>query len=528
MTFRLSRLDIFFVVLLFLLTVPFLRLIPFTDEYEHAMSGWFLLNGLIPYRDFFSHHAPLPLFLGLSGYLVAVIEPILELRVWILVASLGAWVWLLNRSNQTFKPIIYSVMLAFGLATPKLLLNMALADTFVTYALVIFLLLLVNEGQQKKINFQFLMWAFVCTAFISFWSSVASFLPLLILFLALGFLAWKQAGLRIFSTFAKQLLVFVLGNLLLLSPFILTGSWADFWWSVFTYNTQYYFPYHLAGAGVDAKYGFVFQVGREFLQQFQQTSSDFLSKSLVFIKSIVGVNQLLRPTLFQQIPDYLSIVFREYSRFFEVFQNLIFIALILFLLTLLLRKKLLLALFSLILFVGMFFRSNEVFHWGPLFGTVVIALTWLITEAKRQKQPLSLAITALIMFLIAVNLLTFYQETLRQRQLYISPQYQTLAAEINTLLDDKSKVMVLDRNMIYYPLSKTLPACRYQYYLPWLHATARIRAEVENCLKAGVASVLIVPELTPEVEALLPTVGEKYHLASGSGQLFVKTIGTSK
>jgi hypothetical protein len=71
--------------------------------------------------------------------------------------------------------------------------------------------------------------------------------------------------------------------------------------------------------------------------------------------------------------------------------------------------------------------------------------------------------------------------------------------------------MVLDGNMVYYPLARRLPSCVYHYYLPWLDQTPLIRAQVERCLQNDQTRFLIIPDRNqPMLQQLWPLINQQY------------------
>jgi hypothetical protein len=499
-----------------LLSLPFLAIGSFSDEYEQAVSGWFLLNGLLPYRDFFSHHAPLPLFVGLLGFTVPGADPILVLRILMLILEIGVWIFLFSVTRKAFRPVLFLIMFFSAISIPTFNLQMALADTFVYYGLLVMIVLLAHRWHYGSPSTISLSWTYAVIAFVCFWSSIASALPLIVLGLIILFAGRKQWR----SLMAP--LVFGLAGLIIFPLiYLCLKSFPDFWWSVFKYNTSFYFPLHLAQNSLDLKYGPLFQVVWQFLTLFLQSLSAFFAKSLILVQSLWGAHQLVLPIRPEALSTYLAIVWREYLRFFESIQSLIFLGAGSAFLSLIASKKIVPAALFMLLGVSLFFRSNEIFHLSPLFLLIVLAASFSFVVSWKSKSRWGIILPGIFLMLLAYNLIPPYVSRLGEKPSYITDDLYHLSAVAKTNSLPTDKMMVVGGNMVYYLLAQRLPACKYHYYLPWLEGTPPIKKEFEGCLNSSRTRLVLAPDkvLAKDVQPLLE---QNYLALPTDGNVFVR------
>ncbi len=506
-----SLIIIFIAILCFIaLSLPFLKLGSFSDEYEQATSGWFILHGLLPYRDFFSHHAPLPLFLGLLGFIIPGAEPILTLRIFILISQIGVWLFLFANTSRKFWPIIFLTMLASAISIPIFNLQMALANTVVYYSLLTIIILLIHHFRYNHPGISLLAWTYAIVAIICFWSSIASFLPLVLIGLILltKYKYWK---------FLKaQIVTLLIGIFFFPILYFCLKSFSDFWWSVFKYNTDYYFPLHLAQNNLDLKYGPLFQVICNFLTLLFQNFINLAIKTLTLSQSLLGIHQLILSAKFSDVLNYLIIIFREYMRFFDSLESLIFIGIGFTLIYLLINRKFIYAILFALAGISLFFRSNEIFHLSPLFLLIVIVVSLGFFENKKSRL-----LSSIFFILLIYNLIPTYLSRLQEKSSYITDDLFRLSKTIknNSLVSDR--IMVVDGNMIYYLLAQRLPSCKYHYYLPWLEETPKIKKAFEACLNSDKTKLVVVPDIKHfyNTESIME---KNYQVLSTNENIFIR------
>ena len=163
--------------LFFLITLPYGS---FNDEDEQFTAGWFISQGLIPYQDFFSHHGPLPLFLGsipflLFGYSIL---NFLILRFFILIFHLICWSITWRFSHKKYRFFVGMTMVLIGVLLPVFNLHMTLATSIVTITLWLLTFLTFQHIEIEKPKLKTLIVCFAVGAFICIWSSIASLIPL--------------------------------------------------------------------------------------------------------------------------------------------------------------------------------------------------------------------------------------------------------------------------------------------------------------------------------------------------------------
>lgn len=520
-----TKTDVAALLLFLLLSLPLLTLINFTDEHEHAMSGWFLLNGLLPYRDYFHQHSPLPLFLGVLGYIIPGVEPVLMLRIFTLVFSLATWVFLMKMTSKQFRPVLYFTMLGAVLTAPTVFLHMALAGTIVSYVLLAFTMLLVHRAVYRTPKPLPLFWLYGITVFLCFWSTFVSFLPLTLLGIVLLGVLFKQHALPKVSLAVKPILFAAAINSSFLLLYTAIGSFSSFWWNTVTYNTKYYYPLHLVSTPMEGKYGFMYQIASKFSFLLWESVTRFFSMHMTLLKSLFGIRHIISQGSFGQIPQYLSIVIREYSRPYESFSFVTFLAVVMILAVLLLRKRFITAVAAFLFLTSLFFRSNEVFHWSPLVVAVIFFLGVLLHRCIRERRVFLAIFVGYASLALFWHSAAFYARTLAERPQYIDPKFYLRSEVISKYLPEKNRAMVLDVDMMDYPLSRLLPVCTYQGYTPWLSSVPTIREGLESCVRVGEPDLIIIPQPNlPELQHLMSIIVKNYEPVPELPELYIKKL----
>jgi len=516
-------LDWFFILVYLLLELPYLMLESFTDEYEHAMSGWFLIHGLLPYRDFFSHHAPLPLFLGVLAYIFPLISSVLILRGLILAFKLLIWGVIFRLTNLKVRPVVYLTMILIGLSTPIFHLQMALTNVLVGFGLLLCLVLLWHRSLYKTPSTEVLMLIWILVSFLCIWSSIATVLPVMIISILLLALIYQQKDWPQVSKLGR---LFALGAALhLFFPifYFFMGEFDNFVWSVFTFNTKYYFPLRLAGSESELRYGPWFQIISRFFLNISETVTLFFNQTVTLLRALWGGKVFLLTADFTAGIKYWKLIWEVYTHQVEQLLILMTLLMLLTVIYLLFRKRISQAIVGLLLFFSLFFRSNEFFHLSAWYLAIAFVSSWLLVEALAQKKRIFSFLFILLILLIGNLELTHGLKVIKQHQIAVPENFQQIANQVKNLTRESEQIMVLDRNMIYYPLSKRLPACKYQYYLPWLHQTDKIRTEMEKCLSSGRAKLLIIPDLSLwEVQELKPNIDAAYKQSDVDPQIFLR------
>lgn len=514
--------ELLSVLLYTIFSLPFLTLQSFTDEYEHVMSGWFLLHGLLPYKDFFSHHAPLPLFLGVIAYAVPA-DPFLILRLGVLLMQISVWSGLLFLTKKTFHPVLYGLMALTALSIPTFLLQAALTDTIVSFWLLFYSVLIFHFWLYHTPKPNLLLWVYGFISVICFWSTIASILPLLVLgVLTIFVLQNARETPPLKNGIWPLALTLMIGSFFPIF-FFFNSTFRVFWWSVFTYNSRYYYPFRLAQTETELRFGPLFQIGNQFWLLINQSSVVFVQESVRFLQAVIGGRVLLMSLQWPQTWAYYQLITTVYLHALQPVPIALGLAFLLCLGSLVGLKKIKVSGVFACVCLSFFFRSNEIFHLSPVFFGVAGMSSWIAIQSYHSQKWLLGTTSVLAICLLAQSLVPTYLSVLQNQPTYMPSSYTSLSQTVKTLSAPQDLIQVLDANMVYYPLTQRLPACRYHYYLPWLHQTPIIRQTMTECLETAQAKVLIIPDnQTAEVQALLPLINQHFEPSSQSNQVFVR------
>ena len=120
------------------------RVAVFADEADHVLGACSIARGSLIYRDFFSHHFPLPYYalaaLGESGACSVLAGRILGGLLLVLAGLAVAWI--------TRNRLVPLALLVVALAAPAYYLQLYLAETFVSAGLILTLGLLTERGRR--------------------------------------------------------------------------------------------------------------------------------------------------------------------------------------------------------------------------------------------------------------------------------------------------------------------------------------------------------------------------------------------
>lgn len=225
----------------------------FGDEYDNMLGGKLINEGILPYRDYFSHHMPLPYYLGAVINLISGPSPLNFRYVFLII--LYAWLLLFHKNLRKLTSPKVSLLFIFliALINPVIWSHMLLAETLIAYSaihLAILLLKLQKEGRDNaKVSHIIQIALVACIPVLSslgFWAlSLFYYIFFLVYFLHNHFVS-KPIN---YHRFFKFLIIF--GSLsiapyaLLLLHLYLSQSLNDFYLYNFIFNQEYYSIYNI-------------------------------------------------------------------------------------------------------------------------------------------------------------------------------------------------------------------------------------------------------------------------------------------
>ncbi|PIR59913.1 MAG: hypothetical protein COU67_03975 [Candidatus Pacebacteria bacterium CG10_big_fil_rev_8_21_14_0_10_44_54] len=161
----------------------------FGDEQENITAGWLILKGLVPYKDFFFHHAPLPFFIAGLAEFLSPGNGLIVSRMVLYLLHVLSWFLILFLTHKNLRPSVYAYMLSVGILSPIFHLHMLLADTIIVQSLAITLFVIISWLLYKSPSIEVVIKVFLVAAYFSILSSLASVFMYLVIAVSL---AYKQ------------------------------------------------------------------------------------------------------------------------------------------------------------------------------------------------------------------------------------------------------------------------------------------------------------------------------------------------
>lgn len=493
----------FFLVVGFLLFLMILFSGSFTDERENFVAAWFISKGLIPYRDFFFHHAPLPFFIGtplfwFSQQPWALFRLIIE--VWFAASELLTLIIV----HKNLRWAVIASWFVFALSAPFINLNMFLAENFMVLSLSSLVLILWSYWQYEKPKFEIVLGSWIVFGWLAVWSSIVALLPLVLLLLVVIIIAHKKGDIKnlLVRRQRKGLVIlltlgFCLHGIVLLYFFI-TNSLHDAWWAIFSYNIDYYFPLRLLRSSSEITYGFLGALVFNFIDYLSIESRQFLSIHITLFRTMVGILHTFSIT---NLNSLIQVAYNEWSQKFFTVEMLGFISFAyIFFWFFLKRKYFAFALWPLFA-LTLRGRENEVFKLSNYYLVIVTFLS-IVTFSGLQEKKKHLTFTALLLLVFwVIAVWPMYTQALQQpmrifNDVSLVKNSQIMFAE-KAFVNKTDKIYILGGDPTYYLLFRRLPPEKYYYYHPWFQKTPMIHDEVKHFLSANTSTpVILEPEFS--------------------------------
>lgn len=497
-----TKLIVFAVVIGFWSGVAFAG--SFSDEHDNWVGGLFLSRGLMIYRDFFSHHAPLPYVLAAPVAWMAQ-DQVIWFRVILSGIFLLCW-WTLDR--LVAKPLKPGVWLTFGLLAffaARFNYHMWLAEAFITLAMVTSLWLLLSRVIDKQPRVGVLVLAVLLSALAMGWSNPV-FVPAALILIGMTALILKQQAVLNRKSIPLRILIF-LGLLGIAIPvwLWLTNSFQQFYWSVFTYNTTIYYPFRLVGESTSASW---YQVALQPAWWLQQQLATGLDSTRILLQThLVSVVFLVKGLTLSEFIAWISVA---WAAWWEAVWHLDVVALPILVLiaTYLIKRNPIAGVGYVLLLYSSAFRQTESFHLGPFYGLVFVGLAFSLVQAWTHGQKKWLIALVVSLAVIAAIQLPVFFKTTRDREPMIARALVARAELLEKHTGEKPfKLQLLTRQPIYYLLlPQAQPASTVHYYLPWFHASQTLRGQVETALQETNVDYVIADEdfvFAPELKTIL-------------------------
>lgn len=214
----------------------------YPDEFDNILGGWYLLNGKLPYKGFFTHHNPLAYFLAFF-ILIFTRQSFVWFRVGLAVFyflyNLMIY-WLLKKRLKRIDWRFYLVYLfLLGIGATYFWGQMLLADVLSAYLIVpAFALLFLKAFYQEKLAGKDLALISILS-FLTFLSS-SSYLYLVALVNIAALFWYRKTTKGNWRRWLKPLIIMALPYCLFLIYLLITGSLKDYYFQAVDFNARYY------------------------------------------------------------------------------------------------------------------------------------------------------------------------------------------------------------------------------------------------------------------------------------------------
>lgn len=212
--------------------------ISYPDEFVNLLGAKFILNGKLPYTEFFDHHMPFAWILGSAIMLFSFKSFVIFRFLW--TAVIFGTLLFTSEHIRKHYPKMYKTFMLFFVLYPLISvyswLHVYLADSLSALWVAVALWLLLSTTYAHKVHFRTLIYISLALAALVL-SSMTYIYVAMFLYLWLGYIAWKRINLKtaLKITGISILPFAVFGAFLLIS-----GTWSEFWHSNFVYNTSVY------------------------------------------------------------------------------------------------------------------------------------------------------------------------------------------------------------------------------------------------------------------------------------------------
>lgn len=148
----------------------------FGDERENFVAGWFIFKGLVPYRDFFFHHAPLPFFIASVGYFFSS-QPWQLFRWFVFSWWLITGIVTLVLIQPKLRVAVALIWLIYAISVPLFHLHFLLAESIALPPLLASTLLLYSFWKYKKPHTRTVLTYWIFGSWVAVWSTIIAAPP---------------------------------------------------------------------------------------------------------------------------------------------------------------------------------------------------------------------------------------------------------------------------------------------------------------------------------------------------------------
>lgn len=467
---------------LFIYTRYFLNL-NFGDEYDNFVYSWLFSQGYIPYRDFFTHHWPTLVILGLPIEFLGHSKVLYRTLVLLVTFGFFTFFYFYLKGFLRHSILALMIMASFGIS---LYSGAQFADGTFWAIFIMSAFLLIASKAGQVLSFRETA-ALAVLALLTFLSSPIHILPFLIL---VGYYLFRTEGkkslilekIRTLRTFS---FIFLSGILAVFFYFWASGAWSDFYYDLVTFNNDYFYLKVYKPIIAFRPLDFYLHTTLDVLNHFWELATREGAALLTFLKSAKFI-------LFPEGVDhatYLKIIFGDlYNNFFS-FEIFIALFVIFGVIALFVGGRKDLAILSLIFIFGLRLRLLERIHMAPYylfsFWLVSVAIVVFASRlfSKRQVFLSGLVLVALASIITLFIVKNWYDFAERAFNYYPARNEQTVNL-LHSEVGAGEQILVLSpESTSYYYDSELYPHGIFVNYFGWYDESPKLKEIWEQNLK---------------------------------------------
>lgn len=481
----------------------------FNDEHDNWLGGQLIIAGKVPYRDFFSHHAPLTYYMSAFWQLIGFSSP-----VWIRLGVMTFWLLSFSISyrcvGKSMRKYVALSYLMSALFAPMVSAQMFLAESFVAIAFMpLFWCGYARSKDQKRSSLMFISLG-VLSFIIVFSAPVYVFSLALILTYIFSVSGFERGK--------KWLLWLALFYLVLPIMMLFQGAIKDFYYAYFEFNSQVYYPLRLMQHSETA---FMSLLVDPWINLFSLTEL-FFSSSLHYLLTIfTTLKQFAFGLGVNEAKLWLQVAIASYVQVIWNIKLMMWLSVITGSFFLLFKRLYVLTVFYVLILLYLGVRTTELFHLSPMFFGGISFLCICMHELRHQTKYRYKAI--MYSFILTFFLLSTprYINVASQATAYYYPSTQKALLTLKEASLHKSTLQNLSPDVgLFHALPTLNSASSVYYYYPWIHAAMPLRQVVLQAMQSDATMVIYAPnklDYAPEINRI---IHEQYN-AVGDG-VFIK------
>jgi hypothetical protein len=232
-----NPLEVFVYFFAFAVFVTNSSYVSYPDEFVNVLGGEYIKKGLLPYVNFFDHHVPFAWYLASFFLLFSFKSFILFRFYWAVFTYLSLFIlalWIKKKNKEIF-PYYLGFFFIYPLLSLYYWLHLYLADSLsvLFFSISFWILLIQTFSKNKDLKPLFVS---------SFFLFLMNFSSLTFLYLSIALYLWHLfiIGIKEFRKIVLFVSWCVVPYFVYLIYLLITGSFKDFYFANFVYNTELY------------------------------------------------------------------------------------------------------------------------------------------------------------------------------------------------------------------------------------------------------------------------------------------------